>query len=309
MSETVWVLPTAPPPSAAQTKLPGRAGIVVGIILIVVGIVVGIVLVVVGATTVVDGANDLVRVPIADGGQVRIDETGTQSIYAERPAPGSSSGFSSGTSTFGPGPDVQVRVTDPSGVDLAVRPRSGSETYTINEREGVLIAEFDADVVGVYEVQTVVGESTFPYTTLAIGNAFSLGGLFGILGGVFGGGTIVLIGIIVLSVSAVRRSQGRRRLRTQTFGPPGFGPPGFGPPGYGAPGFGPPPPGYPPQGAPGYAPAGWPPPPVAAPGTWSPPDQATPGWAPPPPPSPDPWPPAPPTTTDAPPADPNGPVS
>ncbi|WP_421119568.1 hypothetical protein ACE2AJ_19745 [Aquihabitans daechungensis] len=275
MGETVGVMPQADAPASSSTpaapeKPKGAAGIWIGILLILAGIILGIVLVVSGAKSLISGFDDLQRVPIQGGGVVRIEEPGTQTIYAERPAAQGGSSFS--TNTFsGYGPDVDVRVIGPDGGELTVDTSGVTETYTYDGRDGVSIGEFDAPTAGEYQIVTTTEDLGFgQYNTLAVGTGLELSGIGAILGGIFGGGLVVLIGIIVTIIFAVRRSRSKKRIAQASAPYPGS---------YGGPGAGwPAAPGYAPT---GYAPAGYAPPPSPAPGAW-PPADTNPGWVPPP---------------------------
>ena len=68
-------------PNSPPQKLPGLAGIWIGVACIVVGIVVGIALLVTGVVTLVGGVEDMQRVPIDGGGTVEIDEPGMVSVF------------------------------------------------------------------------------------------------------------------------------------------------------------------------------------------------------------------------------------
>lgn len=287
MGETGGVIAQPTPAAASPTteKLPGLIGIWIGIALIVIGTVAGVVLVVRGASTLLDNVEDLQRVPIS-GGTIEINEPDEQSVYLERQSFTNETGFSTGTGTFAP--VVTVLVSDPSGMDVFVEPRSSSETYSWNGREGVLVASFDATEVGTYTVQIVRADDLGAYDTIAVGRALDFGGLAGILGGVFGGGLIVVIGIVVIIISAVRRGKAKRRALAARYGQgPGPGAawgggtpagPGWAPPPVPAPGgYGAPSPVWTPPPPPGPSGGSWTPP---APPTAAPP--AGPGWVPPP---------------------------
>jgi hypothetical protein len=270
----------------------------------------------------VDGFDGLQRVSMQDGGVVQIDDPGTQTVYAERYTSDSGTSFNSGTNTFsGTGPAITVRITGPDNQPVDFQPLSGSETYVYNHREGVRIGQFTAPTAGNYRIAPVGEPNGYDY--LSVGSGLKIEGIGVILGGVFGGGLVVLIGIILVIVFAVRRSRSKKRLTQGSApypspygaaggwpaapggaGPGGYAAPGAAP-GYGAPGapggFGPGAPGAPAPGAwppaPGANP-GWVPPPVAQPGpTWTPPvapppqDQPAPGtpWQPPAPEAPEPW--------------------
>ncbi|HWJ97148.1 MAG TPA: hypothetical protein VNQ33_03245, partial [Acidimicrobiales bacterium] len=280
--------PAPPPAVAAPAKPKGAIGIWIGVLLIVVGIVLGIVLVVAGVKSFANGFNDLQHVPINGAGIVRIEGTGSQSIYAERPTStgGTTFNTSTGTTFSGYGPNVAVRVIGPDGRDVAVRVPSGREDYRADYREGVRIGKFDAPVEGEYRIVSRLQDPNGNWDEIAVGHAIELSGIGTIAGGIFGGGLIVLIGIIVVIIFAVRRSRSKKQISQGSAPYPGA---------YGAPMAGwPAGPGYAPPAAPGYgSPAGpaagawssnpgWVPPPVAPPGSESP----GPTWSPPPPPAP-----------------------
>lgn len=314
MGETGLVMPQAapvsPPAPSTPSKPKGKVGIWIGILLIIVGIVLGIALVVAGARSLLSGFDDLQRVPINGGGVVRIDDVGTQTIYAERPTTQGGSGFSTNTySTFAP--DVAVRVIGPDGTDVPVNRGGSSEEYHYDGREGVKIGSFYASSSGTYRIvsrgQDGLGQGS--WNSIAVGTGLEWSGIGAILGGVFGGGLVVLIGIIVLIISAIRRSRSKKQGMQAPAYPGAYG--GGGPgwpaaPGYAAPGVGgygaapggygtpPAPGGYATPPAPGAAGPGWVPPPVPVPGqqgpgpTWTPPPAPAPQ-APPAQPGPSPW--------------------
>jgi hypothetical protein len=328
MGETVGVMPQAagPAPSSAPAtpeKPKGAVGIWIGVLLIIGGIALGIILVVVGAKSLLSGFDDLQRVPIQGGGVVRFEESGTQTIYAERPSTSGGTSFSTNSySTFVP--DVGIRVIGPDGGDVAVSRGGASETYNYDGREGVKIGSFFAEA-GEYRIVTQVqdGGATGRYSTIAVGNGLELSGIGAILGGIFGGGLVVVIGIIVVIVFSVRRSRSKKRINQGTYpgGPGGGWPaaPGYAGAGYAGAGYGAP------QAAPGggWPPAssnpGWVPPPVGQPGppasgpTWSPPAPPAPQapqqptWQPPASDAPSWQPPGDAPTSEAPPADPLAP--
>ncbi len=249
--------PPTPTPAGKQ-KLPGMAGIWIGVILMVLGAVGGIALVVNGARSFVDGLGDLQRVPISGGGTVLIEETGTQNVYAERPSPYGGTNFQTGTFS-GYGPSVYLTVTGPNGSVYFDSNPTGSETYEFDGKQGVLLGKFDADVEGEYRIQTDAGADVAPYTTIAVGQMFDVQGIVGVLGGVFGGGLVFVVGLIVLIISIVRRSKARKRMQTP-YDPYGGGSPGWVPP---------------PMAGAGGAPAPWTPPGgAAAPTPWTPPGPA-----------------------------------
>lgn len=263
----------APVPDPSQQKLPGLAGIWIGVACIAIGMVVGIVLLVTGVFTLVGGVDDMQRVSVTTGGTVEIDDPGRISVYAERTA--------LGDPAFGFQPSIEVQVTRPDGSVVGLSGTSYSQSYNWNDKEGFLLGRFDADEAGTYRLDAVAGDGNGSYDTLAVGDPFDESGLGGILGGVAVGGLSVLVGIVLIIVSAVRRSRARRErdaawMATQGGGwggayaqpgypQAGYPQPGYGPPAYGQ-GYGPPSgqaPGWPP--AQGASPPGWAPPPAAPP--------------------------------------------
>lgn len=320
----------APTTSAKPDKPKGAVGIWIGVLLIVGGIILAIALVVVGVRSLVDGFDGLQQVPLNGGGVVEIEDTGTQTVYAERYTSETGSSFNTGTASFSNfGPAITVQITGPDNQPIEFQPLSGSETYVHNHREGVRIGQFEAATPGRYRIDPA-GEPN-GYQSVAVGSGLKVEGIGAILGGVFGGGLVVLIGIILVIVFAVRRSRSKKQIAQGSSpypspygaaaagwpvapGPAGYATPGV-PGGYGAPGA----PGAPAPGA--WPPAGgtnpgWVPPPVAQPSPgWTPPVAPPPPpapsgtgtpWQSPPPAAPEPWQP-PGTTPDAPPPPPAAP--
>ena len=247
----------------APTKPKGAIGLWIGGLLIAVGIVGGILLVVGGVKNISDSVDDMQRVPVADGGTVQLDSTGTYRVFLERP------GINDDTALTFQDPTPLVRITDPDGSPVTVGGAgSFQETYSINGRDGRKIGAFTARTTGTFRVATITSDGTATRGEIAIAKHGPTTGIFVIVGGVFGGIGVVIVGIIVMIVSGVRRSRSK-----QAFG----GPPGSN---WGAP---PPLAGW--GQAPG-SPSGWAPPPVAPPGGAFPPPNA-----PPPPPGPQgsPW--------------------
>ncbi|HRW39058.1 MAG TPA: hypothetical protein P5254_15270 [Aquihabitans sp.] len=290
-------VPAGPVLDRPEAKLPGLIGIWIGVVLIVAGVVLGIVLAVGGARTIVSGVSDLQRLPIDQGGTVQIDDEGQISVYAERLTLDRSSGFTTGGT--GGLPPVALSVYGPDGEPVPVAVPGTVERYTWDQHEGVRIATFGAERAGTYEIVPTAVGAIGGYRTLAVGPALDLGrGIVGILGGIFGGGLVIVIGVVVLIVSSVRRSRARRATTwTPSVGAPG-GAVGWAPPPVAVPspygsaaGWAPPPPSAPPP--PGVGPGAGPPssyvPPAGSP--WVPPPASgspagPPGWVPPPAPPP-----------------------
>ena len=200
-----------------MSRRPGGTGIWVGVGLVLAGIVVGIALVVVGARSVVTGVTDLERVPIAEGGTVEIDRTGAMEVYAERDVAGSAPTTFSSSTSGGPVPQVDVVIRDPDGDPVPIRPVPGSEEYQSDGHWGARIGRIDADQTGTYTVEVEGGADESPYDTIAVGDSVNPRGLWMVVGGILGGALVVLIGLVVIIVSAVKRSRAAKRARPVAF--------------------------------------------------------------------------------------------
>lgn len=294
MGETVPMQPMMPPPSAgpvAPPKPKGRVALVLGSILLVGGIVVGVALVVSGVVNVSNAVEDYQRVPVPGGGSVEITETGTYHLYYERPP------SLVGRDDFDAS---RLAIIAPSGAQLAIVVGSSTTTYDFGERHGRSIGSFRADETGTFRIRTVSldGEgSEFgfePTGHIAVTPDSPFRSLGLVLAGVFGGGAMVLGGIISLIVGGVRRSRSKQASYVAAGGPGWGGPPGGG--------WAPPAPQpWTPPGAQPWTPPG--------PQPWVPPVEppSPPGWVPPP--VPPPAPPAPPADQASWPPAPDGPVS
>lgn len=266
-------------------KPKGRVALVLGTVLLVSGIALGIVLAVTGVVNMADAVDDYQRVPVPGGGSVELTETGTYHLYYERPP------SLVGDSYFSPS---QLAITGPGGAQLPIVVGRTSSTYEFGDRSGRSIGTFRADVAGTYQIRTLQldgesGDFSFePTGQIAVTKDSPFRSVGLVLAGVFGGGAMVLTGIVLLIVGGVRRSRSKQAAYVGPSGPGWGGPPagGWAPPA--------PQPWAPPGAAPGPQP--WSPP-GAQP--WTPPHAADPppppGWVPPPAPPADPpgWPPPP----------------
>lgn len=305
MGETGGMVPTTSAPAA---KRPGAAGLWIGGLLIVAGVVLGIVMVVAGAVGMKRTVDDFQRVSSEVGGTITIDRPGRYIVFYERPDLTDGLSFSIAPS---------LRIEDPNGASVPLDYVAGSETYEIGSRHGRRIGRFAAVETGTYRIVTrefgTDGGSLRGYGEFAIGRRSPLAvALPRILGGVFLGLALGVIGGVLMIVTGVRRSRARRPPATPLGGwaPPPAG--GWAAPAgttwtpTGAPGWGTgtaaggwaapsPPVAWPPGAAAPAPPAAWPPgsaaPPAAAgPPGWVPPvaPPATPTWGAPAPPASDP---------------------
>lgn len=257
--------PVAP---VTAPKPKGAVLLWLGGLMIVGGITLGLLLVIGGIRSISDRVDGLQRVPVSSGGSIEIDDPGTYRVFLERAE--RSDGVDNDSPAYLPFPLVQVR--SPSGDLAPLQPDPVSETYNLGSHHGRKIGRFRADQPGRYQLQVQETAGSSRQGQLAVGRRGPTGAIATILGGVFGGGAMVVIGIILLIVGGVMRSRSRRV-------PPG-GYPG------GVSGWAPPPVPGAWAGAPGPRPNAWgqPPPgqwgqPPAA-GAWGQPGQG--GWAPPP---------------------------
>ena len=214
-------------------------------------------------------------------------KAGTYKIFVEYPGAGVDFGVPVGVGA--------VTVTGPQGQRIPINASNFRETYSWNGREGRSIGEFVAPTSGSYLVsveQSATGSPQYARVTVGKGIDSSVAGQ--ILGAIGVAAVGVVLGLVFIIVTAVRRSRWKKQSGPPPFsgyGPtpgyptpygsqPGSGAPGYGgQPGYAQPGYGQP--GY---GAPGYGPPGYGAPQPSPP-------QPQPGWGTP----PDPHPPAPPT--------------
>lgn len=277
--------PMAP---VAAPRPKGRTGLWIGGAMVAVGIIGGAILTIVGIHSVSRTVDGYQRVPADGGGSIDIGEPGTYRVFFER----------AGVDEDGALVSVPViEINPPDGATVTLLSDTTSETYSFGGRDGRKIGRFVAVRTGRYRITTPSGSTTRSGAdrgVIAVGRKGPVAGIIGAGLGVLGGLALVIVGIIVMIVSGVRRSRSRRMA-------PPVGPgPGMG--GWGAP---PPAPGSygPGHGQPltgSGSPPGWQPPPST--GASSPP-----GWAPPP--APQGWPPpAPPSTPDHPPPGQPGPM-
>lgn len=236
-----------------EQKPKGKVGFWIGGLLLVLGVATFVGGLYSGISGIADTVEDYQRVSLDSGGPIRIDDPGTYRVFFE--ADGADDGFGSAPPFTILGPDGDV---------VSVRSDFSSETYSVSGYAGRKLGKARFPVSGTYEVQVISSDGIRPGDRryLAVGKEGPAGSVFAILGGVFGGGALVLAGIIVLIVSGVRRSRSRRA----SFGYPGGPHPGAFPPAPYPGAFPPAPyPGAPRPGAPPAGPPGWASPPAAPP--------------------------------------------
>lgn len=179
----------APPPGAPVDKAairPKARWFWIGGGIIVLGIAAAILFGVLGFIGIADKVDDFARVsPGSD--TVRIDSTGEYVIYSE-------------TGSF----FVSVEVLSPDGEPVRTSRYLTDLNYTFGGNSGQAVATFDADDTGRYTITTD--------SDIAIGTSIAGDLLRTILIPFVIGGLGFLIGLIVIIVTAVKRSGSKKRL-------------------------------------------------------------------------------------------------
>lgn len=247
-------------PSAVPARGPSNKGYVIGGILLGVGVVVGIVLVIVGVLAVASiNPSDFPRTRANHSLKIDFEHAGGYVAYYESPSVGDS--IDSDVDV----PNFSLTITDPSGHRVSTSSYVSTLTYSREGHHGIAAKTFHIDEAGVYTVKvgSLPGGSD---ARVAFGKSTAgttVGGVILILAGIFGGGLLALIGLIVLVVTFIRR----RRFRNDH--PTGGPTSGYPPPAYPTPGQTPPAtPGWAAPQAPGQASPGAPAPPAPPPSRW-----------------------------------------
>jgi hypothetical protein len=245
---------------------------VIGGVLAGIGVVVGVVLIVVGAVAVASiNPADFPRVRANHSLRVDFEHDGGYVAYYE------SDSVRDATDSDVEVPSFSLSITDPNGHRVPTNDYSSALTYSRDGHHGIAARTFHIDDPGVYTFK--VGSLPDSDGRVAFGKSTAgatVGGVVLILAGVFGGGFLVLVGVIVLVVTAVRRHRHRNRVAAAGGG---YGPPP-GAYGHGSP-TGQPPPAQPGWAAPQVQPPPFPPAPQT-PAPPPPPGQSTPPAPPPP---------------------------
>ncbi|MBL1075858.1 hypothetical protein JK358_15790 [Nocardia sp. 2] len=193
------------PPAQQPRITPPAWWFAVGALLIVVGVVGAIALAVSSFTGMSDKIDGFQRVAIPGSGTVQL-ESGSYTVYIEGPD----------------GATGSVLITAPDGSEVTLEPYSSKVTYSFGGHDGEAEFSFQATQSGTYDV-TTEGPSG---SNIAIGEG--LGG--GIVGSVLGALALGLgglfLGIIVLIVTAVKRSGSKKRAAAGSGWGGGAPPPG-----------------------------------------------------------------------------------
>ena len=150
-----------------QRKEPGKAGYIVGAILLFIGVAGGIALIAWGAYSVVDRVNHYQRVSVRTGGTVTFSDTGRYNAFYEAP------GINDRRSDV---PPLQIELVGPGGVRKVLSATEGSngtdDTYSFGDHDGIRLTRFDIDQPGRYQVR-VAGEPGTATGEIAFGRAAS----------------------------------------------------------------------------------------------------------------------------------------
>lgn len=227
------------------SERPGKRGYLIGGAVAVVGVTLGLALIATAVVGFFQRIDDLQRISVPGTGEVRFDEAGGYSAYAE--------------STDGTQPPLVSSLTiEPvdGGEPLALSSYRATVTYELGSRSGKGLVTFDVPRAGSYLVTAQGGGGV-----VAVGPGLGRGFVGRLLAGILLAAVAFFVGGAVILTTLVRR----RRATSAGAWPPPSGPPGWGPPpGPGQPGWGSPPPAPPgPQGwgSPPPPPPGWEPPP------------------------------------------------
>jgi hypothetical protein len=299
--------PTGTGPGAVEAvKGPSAAGYWIGAAIGAVGVIASVTWFVMTVVGVAGAADAYPRFTVPGSRTVQLDAV-TYKVFVEYP--GANLDFSQAPLVGG------LSVSDEQGRAVPMSNAVINETYSWNGRDGRAIGQFTPPRSGRYTVSAnSARETSTRVVDVAIGRGLDISVVGPILGSMALGGVAVLIALVLIIVTLVRRSRWKRAQRppisfggygvppgAMAYGAPGPGYPGGLPAGLGD-GFGPPdpspsampaPPAAPGPPAPLSPPAPWGAPPTAAPPTsdpWSgpgaPPASSpgvhTPPWSPPP---------------------------
>jgi hypothetical protein len=246
-------------------------------VIILVGAVAAVVWFVSGVSNLFSAVDDYPRFSVPGQATMPL-EAASYKVFAEYPGAASDV---NGVFRVG-----DVTVTDSGNQSIPVRSSFTEETYQWNGHEGRAIAEFTAPSAGSYTVAaTLPPNRSSTSVRVSVGRGLQPSAILPLFGAAGLGGLALLVGIVLIVVTAVRRGRAKRRANpVPAFAgpPPGYPvppgaygqwgqPPTWGAPmppgGYGQPPYptGPPPPGPVGQPGPVYPPYAPPPPPGSPP--------------------------------------------
>jgi hypothetical protein len=151
------------------------------------------------------------RVPAPGDGTITLPEPGEYTVYVEG---------SFDASDPVSAPEIEIESVEPDSQPLALRPADTEFTYDFSGPAVHSVFDFTAPDAGDYRVD--VGEPPFGVSGVAVGeDPDILGAVGSILIAVFVpmgvGGLFLILGLVVIIITAVRRSKAQRLRRQATF--------------------------------------------------------------------------------------------
>ncbi len=195
---------------------PSAFGYILGAIFIVLGVAGGIVWGVVNFVDFQDAIDDFERVPVGQVGTVDLDE-GEYVVYAERGGGEALSAFLS---------EVRMRPAGQEGAEeIEFEEYEAEFTYEFGGRVGRAQQTFEIEDAGEYQVRVSDVGSTA--TTAAFGPSVASDLVAAILGAFVIAGIGIVVGVVLLIVTGVRRRKWRQRTWLDAAGgQPGMNAPG-----------------------------------------------------------------------------------
>ena len=195
--------PVYPAPTMPPRPAPGRGWYALAAVLLVASVALGTALVVLAVRQLNHQVAALERVAVPGLRQVYLDHSGTYTIYYETP-----------NAPHRPDRPVRVAVFAPDGSSVAIHliPASHDETYGAGGHQGVAVATFSINRAGRYEV-SVTADSPEAGADLALGNVNILGLVLGVLAGIGVSVVGIVLALVMLVVTLVRRRRARFGLR------------------------------------------------------------------------------------------------
>jgi len=185
-------------PAGGPVRHVSPAGYWIGSAIIVLGIVGAVVLFVVSIVALARVPSDYERFAVPSRSVTTLD-SGSFDVFYERP----------GISQYGVYVDPPaVSVEDSSGASVPIGVSSRSQTYKIGEHEGRSIGTFTITRAGAYTV--IVRGEPDSNARIAFGRGLGFRDFAGLVGASVLGAISLLVGILFLVVTAVRRSKARR---------------------------------------------------------------------------------------------------
>lgn len=179
-------------------KRRGGVMMAVGGVLMVVGLIVVVIAAVVGVWSIGSFGSGMQGLTIPGSAMVTLPEAGTYYIYHERGGPNDA--------PLPVGAGVTITMAD--GTRLPAQQTSMDMTYAYGGREGRAVWLFEAPRPGSATI-TATAMPGAPKADLTVGRGVMgmIGGIFGMVCGLIGGGLLGLAGLVFLIIGIVRRKR------------------------------------------------------------------------------------------------------